>query len=348
MISLKECAIAFAVAAILAIIITPISIKLALKTGVVTVPDDGRRMHARNIPRLGGLAIFAASSIAMLILGGGNDKVYVILFGGALIYALGVFDDIKNIKPWVKLMGQVAIFILMYVMGIRVGSIHNYFGTGILYFNEIANFLISLAWMIVITNSINLIDGLDGLAAGTVAIDALCMAYISYIAFQITGNGRMTVCLAMLSIAGACIGFLPYNFSPARTFMGDGGSLYLGFMMAAFSTVGQFKSSTVITMILPIFVLALPVFDTLFAVIRRTISHKSILDADRGHIHHFLVDSGHGHQRSVLMLYCLSGIMCMAAVLICRKLYYDSAILMAIAVTFIYVFLTDKIDKKSK
>ena len=339
--TLKDYGLVFAVAFVIALVITPISIKIAYKIGVISVPGDGRRMHARNIPRLGGLAIFVATTIAMLIFGRAFDKIHIIVLGGALMYLVGLVDDIKPLKAWMKLLLQLAIVIMMYVMGVRINFIQNFFGQGIINFGAVT-FLVSVLWMLGITNAINLIDGLDGLAAGTIAIDALTMAYISFI---INGSGKMAVCVGMMALAGACVGFLPYNFSPAKTFMGDGGALYLGFMFAALTTVGRLKSPTIITMVLPVFVLAIPVFDTLFAIVRRLFKRKSVMDADKGHLHHTLMAAGHGHMRSVLMLYSLSGIMCVSSILMCRDLFWESMILIAIAITFIYVFLTDQANR---
>ena len=340
--TLKDYGLVFAVAFVIALVITPISIKIAYKIGVISVPGDGRRMHARNIPRLGGLAIFVATTIAMLIFGRAFDKIHIIVLGGALMYLVGLVDDIKPLKAWMKLLLQLAIVIMMYVMGVRINFIQNFFGQGIINFGAVVTFLVSVLWMLGITNAINLIDGLDGLAAGTIAIDALTMAYISFI---INGSGKMAVCVGMMALAGACVGFLPYNFSPAKTFMGDGGALYLGFMFAALTTVGRLKSPTIITMVLPVFVLAIPVFDTLFAIVRRLFKRKSVMDADKGHLHHTLMAAGHGHMRSVLMLYSLSGIMCVSSILMCRDLFWESMILIAIAITFIYVFLTDQANR---
>ena len=339
MINAIDYALVFIITFIVSMLMTPVSIWIAKKNGIITVPDDGRRMHARHIPRLGGLAIFVASTVGLLIFARQYSQITTVVFGGALMYLVGLFDDLKGLKAWQKLIAQLAVIILMYVMGIRISFIQNYFGVGTLDLGGVMTFLVTVLWMLGITNAINLIDGLDGLAAGTVCIDALCMGYISYI---VNGSGRVAVTTGMLALAGSCLGFLPFNFSPARTFMGDGGALYLGFMFAGLTAVGRLKSPTIITMMLPILVIGIPVFDTLFAIIRRFLTKKPIMDADKGHLHHFLMAAGHGHARSVLMMYCLSGIMCMASVSVCRKLYYDAGILLFIALTFIFVFLTDQ------
>ena len=178
-----------------------------------------------------------------------------------------------------------------------------------------------------------------GLAAGTASIAALCIAYVAYIHGD--EYGMMVVCLAMLALAGGCIGFLPFNFYPAKIFMGDGGSLFLGFMMAALSVVGPLKRSTVIAVVVPVIVLGIPIFDTFFAIVRRVINRRPIMEADKGHLHHKLMASGYGQRRAVLMLYGISAIMGMAAVLISRELYKDSFVLVAIAAIYLYVFLTD-------
>jgi len=182
---------------------------------------------------------------------------------------------------------------------------------------------------------VNLIDGLDGLAAGTSAIASLCIAYVAYI------HGTYLVAGSMLALAGGALGFLPFNFYPSKIFMGDGGSLYLGFMLGTLSILGTVKSATLITVIIPVLVLGVPIFDTMFAIFRRFVNKKPIMEADKGHLHHRLMSLGYGQRRATLMLYGISAIMGIAAVTYSRGLIVETLGLAAITLMYIYVFLTD-------
>ena len=199
--------------------------------------------------------------------------------------------------------------------------------------------MVTVLWIVGITNTINLVDGLDGLAAGVASIAAVSIAYVAYIHGDT--YGMTVVCLAMVCLAGGAVGFLPYNFYPSKIFMGDGGSLYLGFMLASLSVVGPLKQSTLVAIIVPVAVLGIPIFDTFFAIVRRLVNHRPIMEADKGHLHHRLIRSGYGQRRAVLMIYGISGIMGMTAILISRNLYKDAFALFCIAVLYVYVFLTD-------
>ena len=333
----------FGLACFVALIMTPVSIKIAHKIGAMDIPKDGRRMHKKAIPRFGGLAIYLGTMAALMAFDMSNTRIRFAMLGGTLMYILGVVDDLKDLKAGVKFACQTAIAVLMYVLGLRITFIYNYFGTGHLNFGAISCFIITVLWIVGITNTINLIDGLDGLAGGISAIAALCIAYVAYIHGTI--NGMVPVCLAMMAIAGACIGFLPYNFYPAKTFMGDGGALFLGFMIAILSVVGPLKRSTMVAVIIPVVTLAIPIFDTSFAILRRLINRQHIMQADKGHLHHRLIASGYGQRRAVIMMYGISAIMGMSAVLISRELYKDASILFIIAMAYLYVFLTDPAHK---
>lgn len=330
---------AFAVACTLSVLFTPISIKVAHLIGAIDVPKDDRRMHTKAMPRFGGLAIFVGTMATLCVFAGSNKDILPVIVGGALIYALGVADDLLCLNAKLKFVLQTAIAVLMYYMGLRIKFIANYFGEGHIYFADAACFIITVLWIVGITNTINLVDGLDGLAAGVAAIASLSIAYVAYI--HGTQNGMMIVCLAMLAVAGSCIGFLPFNFYPAKTFMGDSGSLFLGFMMATLSVVGPLKRSTMVAVVIPVLVLGIPIFDTAYAILRRIVNRRPIMEADKGHLHHRLMQSGYGQRRAVLMLYGICAIMGMAAVLISRELYKDSFVLAAIAAVYLYVFLTD-------
>ncbi|MBR2706545.1 MAG: undecaprenyl/decaprenyl-phosphate alpha-N-acetylglucosaminyl 1-phosphate transferase [Mogibacterium sp.] len=331
---------------------TPLSIRLAHRLGVIDRPKDGRRMHRKPIPRFGGMAIFLGSMVAMTIPAGMNGQIKTAMFGGLLMYALGVADDILDIRPVVKFAGQFAIATVVYALGIRITFLSNFFGNAVItdeYANVILSgglaYLITVFWIVGITNAVNLMDGLDGLAAGSVAIMCMSLAYIAYI--HGTRLGSMPVCIALVAVAGGCIGFLPYNFSPAKTFMGDGGALYLGYMIAVLSVISPLKQATVVGALIPMLTLAVPIFDTVFAMLRRILNHESIMHADRGHLHHHLMAAGFGQRRSVLIMYGIVGIMGIVAVLISRELYKDAFALFLIALLYLSIIIVPKRPKKN-
>lgn len=327
--------ITFLTALVLSFVITPLSIKLAPKIGAVDIPADDRRMHSKTMPRFGGLAIFVGSTIAMVIFLRFDPRIVTIIIGGCLIYILGIIDDIRRLPAKVKFMGQIAVACIMYMGDVRITFITNYFGEGNSQLGAVLCFVVTIIWIVGITNTVNLIDGLDGLAAGTAAIASLCIAYASYI------HGTYLTSGAMLALAGAALGFLPYNFHPAKSFMGDGGSLYLGFILATTSVLGTVKSATLVAVIIPVFILGFPIFDTAFAIFRRVVNKRPIMEADKGHLHHRLMNMGYGQRRATLMLYGISGIMGVAAVTFSRGLYVETAGLAAITLMYIYILLTD-------
>ena len=333
-----------------AFVTCPLSIRLAHKLGVIDKPKDARRVHKKPIPRFGGMAIFLGSMAAMLIPAGMNDKIKVAMIGGLLMYLLGITDDILDIKPVVKFLGQLIIASGVYALGVRITFISNYFGAAVTdsHANVILStgvaYIITVLWIVGITNAVNLMDGLDGLAAGSVAIMSLCLAYIAYI--HGARLGSMPVCIALVAVAGGCIGFLPYNFSPAKTFMGDGGALYLGYMIAVLSVISPLKRATVVGALIPMLTLAVPIFDTLFAMLRRALKHESIMHADKGHLHHHLMAAGFGQRRSVLIMYGIVGIMGEVAILISRELYKDAIPLFMIALLYLCIIIVPKRPKK--
>lgn len=327
--------ITFFLALILSFAVSPLSIKLAPKVGAMDIPKDKRRMHKKAMPRFGGLAIFVGSTISMLAFLSYEPKMVAITIGGVLIYILGIVDDIRGLSPAMKFLGELAVAIVMYVNDIRIEFITNFFGQGNSQLGDFLCFIVTVVWIVGITNTINLIDGLDGLAAGTASIISLCIAYAAYI------HGTYDTAGAMLAIAGGALGFLPFNFYPAKSFMGDGGSLYLGFMLASLSILGAVKSATLFAVTIPVLVLGVPIFDTFFAIFRRMINKKPVMEADKGHLHHRLMNLGYGQRRATLMLYGITAIMGVAAVLFSRGLYVESVGLVAITMMYIYIFLTD-------
>ena len=335
---------------VIAYITSPLSIRIAHKLGVIDRPKDARRVHKKPIPRFGGMAIFLGSMAAMSIPAGMNEKIKIAMIGGALMYLLGISDDIKNLKPAVKFIGQWGIATLVYVLGIRITFIGNYFGADVtgphanVILSEGVAYIITVFWIVGITNAVNLMDGLDGLAAGCTAIMALSLAYVAYIHGMRLGS--MPVCIALVAVAGGCLGFLPYNFSPAKTFMGDGGALYLGYMIAVLSVISPLKRATVVGALIPMLTLAVPIFDTSLAMLRRALRHESIMKADKGHLHHHLMAAGFGQRRSVLIMYGIVGIMGEVAVLISRELYKDAFLLFMIAMLYLCIIIIPKRPKK--
>ena len=342
---------ALAISIVVAFVTAPLSIRIAHKLGVIDRPKDARRVHKKPIPRFGGMAIFLGSMAAMLIPAGMNDRIRIAMIGGLLMYLLGIADDIKNLKPAFKFLGQFLIASIVYALGIRITFISNYFGASVTdsHANVILSagvaYFITVLWIVGITNAVNLMDGLDGLAAGSVAIMSLCLAYVAYI--HGVRLGSMPVCIALVAVAGGCIGFLPYNFSPAKTFMGDGGALYLGYMIAVLSVISPLKRATVVGALIPMLTLAVPIFDTAFAMLRRMLRHESIMKADKGHLHHHLMAAGFGQRRSVLIMYGIVGIMGEVAILISRELYKDAIPLFLIALLYLGIIIIPKRSKKS-
>lgn len=342
---------ALLISSVIAFLMTPVSIKVAHKIGVIDRPKDGRRMHRKPVPRFGGMAIFIGSMAALTIPAGMNGLIKVAMLGGLLMYGLGVLDDIKDLKPVVKFGGQFLVATIVYILGIRITFLSNFFGAKVTdeYANVILSgglaFLITVLWIVGITNAVNLMDGLDGLAAGSVAIMCMSLAYIAYI--HGTRLGSMPVCIALVAVAGGCIGFLPFNFSPAKTFMGDGGALYLGYMIAVLSVISPLKQATVVGALVPMLALAVPIFDTMFAMLRRFLNHEPIMSADRGHLHHHLMAAGFGQRRSVLIMYGIVGIMGIVAVLISRGLYKDAFALFLIALLYLGIIIVPKRPKKN-
>lgn len=332
----------FLAAFILALAFTPLAIWLAPRIGAMDIPKDDRRVHSKPIPRFGGMAMFIGimASILIFIMPAfiPGKSIEGILIGGAIIYIFGVIDDMKNLSPKFKLLIQILCGCIVYASGIRFNFI-GFLGNSTPVTTAVTFFL-TILWIVGIINAINLVDGLDGLAAGITAISSLCIAYAGYI------HGHYVAATAMLAVAGGALGFLPYNFHPAKIFMGDGGSQFLGFCLATFSLIQPVKSATIVSVAVPALVLGLPIFDTAFAILRRLIRRQSIVVADKEHLHHRIMKAGFGQRRAVMLMYCISGIMGVVAVEYSRGHMVDCFGLLAIAVMMLYVLLSDTSNKK--
>lgn len=305
--------LAFVIAAGVALLITPGVIFLAAKTGAMDAPD-ARKVHKKPIPRIGGLGIYAAFMVAMLsvisfveVSPEVMQELIGLMVGGSLIVLVGVIDDYKNLPAKVKLVGQIlAAAILVVGFDVRIDFITDPFGDYL--YTEWLAVPATIFWIVGLTNTVNLIDGLDGLAAGVSTIAAVT---IFLVALQ---QGIILVAVLTAALAGAAFGFLYYNFNPARIFMGDSGSMFLGYMLAGISVIGAVKSAATIALIVPILALGLPILDTTFAIVRRYRGGVPIFKPDKGHLHHRLLDLGFSQRQAVLLMYVISALLGLSAV----------------------------------
>lgn len=303
----------FAIALIITFLVTPFVIRLAKRVGAVDVPKDNRRVHKVPIPRLGGLAIYIGFMISILMSIKISNQLFGILIAATLIVILGYFDDKKPLKAKLKFIVQIIAASIVIYYGVKINRVTNpmHFIAGGKRWIELGiwSYPLTLVWIVGVTNAINLIDGLDGLAAGVSSISAVSLFFVALIAKQPQIGLLMSAVLA-----GATIGFLPYNFNPAKIFMGDTGALFLGFMLATISVVGVVKSYAALAILVPIFAIGIPIFDTLFAMLRRFLNGKSMMEADKGHLHHRLLDIGLSQKQAVLTLYLVSAVLGFSAV----------------------------------
>jgi UDP-GlcNAc:undecaprenyl-phosphate GlcNAc-1-phosphate transferase len=318
--------VVFGLALALSLALTPLVRKLALRTGFVDQPV-ARSMHTEPKPYLGGLAIFVSFMVAVLAGGGLKDpKVFGILLGGAMIVLLGVVDDRLRLSPKVKLLGQiVAAAMLVYVFDVKIDYIFSPLGNRYVEFGLFAGPL-TIFWIVAFTNVVNLIDGLDGLAAGICSIASLTLLLVS-MKQNLPGAIVLTAALA-----GAAIGFLRYNFNPAKIFMGDAGAMFLGYTLAAVSVHGVLKTTATIGLIVPVLALALPIFDTAFAIVRRLATGRSIGEADRDHLHHRLLRLGFSHRNTVLVMWAISAWLGLSAVAVTEVSIAQALIIVGIVV----------------
>ena len=322
------------VAFIAAIILTPLVKRLAFRLGAVDAPNY-RKVHARIMPRLGGLAIFGAFMIGILLLklvtNFESDYLYAILIAATIIVATGIVDDMREISAKAKLLGQViAACIVVFVGGIQIDNINLPFG-GELEFGWLG-IPFTIIWIVGITNAINLIDGLDGLAAGVSTIALMTLAVMA----MIMGNGIVIAMAAIL--AAATIGFLFFNFHPAKIFMGDTGALFLGFMISVLALLG-FKNVAVISFVIPVIMLGVPISDTFFAIVRRLRSGKKWSDPDKSHLHHRLLDLGFSHRQTVMIIYAMAAMFGLAAVIFSMAKVWGAILLIAVILVAIELFV---------
>ena len=307
-----QVSIVIALALVLSFAATPLVKRFAKHIGAIDDPKDTRRIHTAPIPRLGGLAIFIGFLLCVILFADLDRQLRGIIIGAVIIVIIGVIDDVFQLKAIIKLIVQALAAIVAVYHGVVVEIFTNPFAFGDAQLVNLG-FLaipITLIWIVAITNSVNFIDGLDGLAVGVSTISTVVMLIIALMFAEIN------VAIALAALAGACIGFLPHNFNPAKIFMGDTGALLLGYILATVSIIGLFKFYAVVSLAVPLLALAIPLFDTSFAFLRRLLKGQNPMNADRGHLHHRLLDIGLSQKQAVLIMYALSGLLGFIAVII--------------------------------
>lgn len=326
--------IAIICAFFISVTLTPIVRVMAFKLKVTDVPKDGRRMHKKEMPLMGGLAIFTAFILCTLIFCQLDRKVIGMLLGSIIIVVTGIIDDKCDMKAIFKFLMQILAGVIAYLSGIVIQQI-NIFGTIIDF--EVLGIAgpVTVAWIVALTNAINLIDGLDGLSCGVSTISSFTLL----ISLIYTDTPFSVIVLTGI-LAGSCLGFLPFNFNPAKIFMGDTGALFLGYAMSVLSILGCFKLNALVSFWVPFLIFALPLLDTAFAFTRRILTGRSPFSADRGHVHHRLIDKGFDQKHSVLLLYAVSGISGVSAILISIDNYIGGAAMLVVAVAVLILNLT--------
>ena len=291
--------LAILIAFVVSFALTPVVKILAQKVGAMDVPGEARRVHDHPIPRMGGLAIFLGFIVSMLLFVDITQEVRGILLGSIIIVITGVIDDIISLRAWTKFLIQIlsAVIAVLHGVVINVVSNPNVFSSQEAIVLGWLAIPLTVLWIVGITNSVNLIDGLDGLAVGVSTISCVTILVVALLVSE------PNVALIVAALAGACIGFMPYNLNPARIFMGDTGSLLLGYVLATVSVLA----------------LAVPLSDTLFAFCRRILHCQSPFHADRAHFHHKLMDLGLNQKQAVAILYAISATLGLAAVVLTTK-----------------------------
>lgn len=354
--------IAFLLAFITSFVIVPYTMRLANKVGAIDIPDK-RKVHSKPIPRLGGIAIiigFLVSVIYLLIIFSVEKTIIlqheeiiklVGFFIGIVILGITCFvDDARGIPALAKLAAQIVAALVVIAAGIKIDTFEIPFLEDNAYLNNIITYIVTLFWIVGITNAINLIDGLDGLSSGIALIASISLLVI----FALNGRSGMLAVVLITALAGAIVGFLPFNFNPAKTFVGDTGSNFLGFSLAVISIMGVAKTYTAIVIVAPLIILGLPIFDTVFAIIRRIIKGKSlkaVFAPDKGHLHHRLMAKGYSQKQAVLILYGLSATLGFFAIIllesgIWKALSFALIVLAIIAIGYKDLFKNFKSEEK--
>lgn len=329
-----QAGIGFLISLFGALLATPLVRRLSLFIGAVDEPDE-RKVHHEPMPRLGGLAIFLGflggfAAIIPSLSKIHTNTAWALLLGGSAVIFTGFFDDRFGLRPRYKLLGVFIAALILVFFDLRVSFITIPFSDSI-QVQEWMSIAITLFWIVGVTNAVNLIDGLDGLAAGVSSIAILTIMILSFM------MGNTTVFLLGAIVLGSALGFLYFNFYPARIFMGDTGALFLGFCIATLSILG-FKKATLVSFIVPLLIIGVPFVDTAFAIIRRKINRQPISVADKGHLHHCLLRMGFSHRTTVLIIYGVSLLFSALALILSQAALWVTAIvavLLLLAITLL-------------
>jgi len=310
-------------------LVTPFVLWLATRLGILAQPG-GRHIHRAPVPRLGGIAIYAAFVAAVLaglplersirvVVDAHNILVTIpftpafdwpvigVLLGATMITIVGILDDVRGISPMEKLFGQLVAAVIPLSFGIGMDVLTNPFG-GMVFLGPFGVAL-TVIWLVSLCNVMNLIDGIDGLAAGIASIAAATVFVASY------GRGDVATAILAVALIGATLGFLPFNFNPARIFLGDTGSMLLGYLLGSLSVLGTYKSYTALSLLVPLVALGVPVLDTTLAILRRWRTRRPIFEADTEHLHHRLLQRGLSQRQTAIVLYLITGILGAGALL---------------------------------
>ena len=318
----------FLLAMLVSYVLTPYIKKLAFAIGAIDRPDN-RKVHKKIMPRLGGLAIYIAFMVAAVASLELTWDILGILVGGSVIVAVGVLDDKYQLPAKVKLLGQIAAACVLVLFDIRIEWVNNPFGG--YYYLDMLSIPLTVFWVISFTNVVNLIDGLDGLAAGVSAIASITVILVA------VQMGYYHIAVMTAALAGGIIGFIRYNFNPATIFMGDTGSMFIGYMLAAISVYGAVKTAATIALIVPAIALGLPIMDTAFAILRRYSNGRPIFQPDKGHLHHRLLAMGMNQKQAVLLMYAITAALGIAAVLWAEVDGFYAALIIAVIITAVAV-----------
>ncbi len=325
--------LSLAVAFFISYMAVPVVRIIAFKIGAVDVPKDERRMHKVPIPRMGGLAIYFGFLVSYLCFTPAIElKHFGILIGATILVITGIIDDKYVLKASVKLILQLLAAVIPVALGLRIEFMTNpnfLSGKAFMMLGSLS-VPITIIWIIGLTNALNLIDGLDGLAGGIAAISSICLVVVAISA------GSTTAIVPLAAIAGATMGFLPYNINPAKIFMGDTGALFLGYMLATLSVDGFFKSYAAISLLIPIVVLGLPIFDTGFAILRRIKNKQPIMSPDRSHLHHKLVDAGFNQREAVGILWSISGLLSLTSIVWATEGWKRMCLMLIVSVVYCF------------
>ncbi|MFD2672037.1 glycosyltransferase family 4 protein [Marinicrinis sediminis] len=324
----------FAAAFAVSLILTPFVKRFAVWVGAVDAPNH-RKVHTRIMPRLGGVAIYLAFAASFLMMipaldGYKANAAWAVLLGGFIIVVVGALDDKMELSPKVKLLGQLAAaLIVVFGFDLKVDFVNIPFASS-QNLGEWLSIPLTIFWIVGVTNAINLIDGLDGLAAG---VSAIATATTLVMAVMM---GNVTVIVLCALLLGSILGFLLFNFHPAKIFMGDSGSLFLGFSLATLSILG-FKQATLVSFVVPLLVLGVPLSDTFFAIIRRILNRTPISVADKSHLHHCLLQLGFSHRSTVLLIYGIAIFFGLSAIVLSQLALWISLIALPILILALHI-----------